>query len=131
LDAAGYLTSGDYILFEGAGTHDGGWQGDLDGTARYDENDTGGTYIPSGYAYIRVFNIPYGTTPTVGTWFIQSELVVVDNEQTNVPPDIPDSVDIAPTQGSGVMDQQVAIPEPASLALLGVGAVALMLRRRR
>ena len=130
LDSAGYLNSGDYVLFEGSCPYNGGWPGDLDGTAIYDETDTGGTYLPSGYVYARVFDIAYGSAPTAGTWFLQSDLVPVVNEQTNVPPDAPDVVDLVPSPGSGAMDQQVAIPEPGSLALLGVGAVALILRRR-
>lgn len=130
LDAAGYLTSGDYILYQGSCPINGGWSGDLDGTVNYDETDTGGTYIPSGYVYARVFNT-LTTSPTAGTWFVQSSLVPVQNEQTNSPPDPVDSVDIAPTAGSGTMNQQVAVPEPASVAMFGVGAVAVFFWRRR
>ena len=128
LDAAGYLTSGDYILFQGYTTINGGWTGDLDGSTNYVSSDVGGNPLPSGYVYGRVFNTS-SSSPTAGTWFVQSTLVQVLNEQTNIPPDSPDVVDMAPSSPA-VMDQQVAIPEPGSLALLGVGAVALILRRR-
>ncbi len=131
LDAAGYLTSGDYIFYQGSCPANGGWLGDLDGTAIYDETDTGGTYIPSGYVYARVFNT-LTTSPTAGTWFVQSSLVPVVNEQTNTPADPLDRVDIAPTAGSGTMNQQVsAVPEPASVAMFGLGAVAVLFWRRR
>jgi len=135
LDASGYAESGDYILYEGSTTIDGGWVGDLDGTAVYDSSDVGGNPLPSGYVYGRVFNISSSMTPTAGTWFLQSSIVPVTNEATNEPPDQPDEVNMSPGTGPGpggaaVMDQQVAIPEPGSLALLGVGAVALILRRR-
>ncbi|MBN1268808.1 MAG: PEP-CTERM sorting domain-containing protein [Kiritimatiellae bacterium] len=133
LDSAGYLTSGDYILFQGVSPTALAWLGDLDGTVNYDSLDVGGSAMPSGWVYARVFDT--NTTPLIQCWFYQTALISVMNEQTNVPADTPDTVDVALGGGTGpgggsVMDMQV-IPEPATMAIFGFGLVSMVMWRLR
>ncbi|MFH1184546.1 MAG: PEP-CTERM sorting domain-containing protein [Chloroflexota bacterium] len=133
LDSAGYLTSGDYILFQGGSPTALAWGGDLDGTVNYNSSQVGGAPLPSGWVYARVFDT--NASPQINTWFYQTPLIQVVNQATNVPAPLPDIVDVAPGGGSGpgggsVMDMQV-IPEPASLAIFGFGLVSMVMWRLR
>ena len=124
-------------MYEAATTAPGGWAGDL----YYIHHHTGflvesvdGHEMPYGYAYGRVFAVSVDASPTAGTWFVQSALVPLTCEFTNVPPDLPDEVDIAPSPGSGVLSLRVGgasapVPEPGSTALFLAGALAMAAKR--
>ena len=123
-DAFGYLvTALDYLLFETNTTIAGGWGGDLDGSVVYSSANVGGNVLPSGYVYLRVFQ---DGTPGIGELYLNSALVPVVNQQTNVPPDIPDSVDVSLSEPVSMSP----VPEPASVSLVGLG-LAIIARRYR
>lgn len=129
LDSAGYLANAsDYILFEGSSSILGGWLGDLDGSTTYTSANVGGNPLPSGFVYVRVFQ---DGTPTAGEQYADSSLVPVINQQTNVPPDLVDVVDIAPSSGVFPNKTIAAIPEPSVLAFCGIGSMLMAYRRRK
>lgn len=92
----------------------------------------------AGFLYARVFE--EGTTSNpgnllAGTWYYQSPLMVtIDNS-------VPETADVAtintgsaniPGFQTDILSRQVTVvPEPTSLALIGIGALGLALRRRR
>jgi hypothetical protein len=133
LDAAGYLTSGDYILFQTFSPQVGGWttpQSDLDGTSVYSSGDIGGSNLPGGFVYARVYEYFNSADPTAGTWYLQSALVPVSNDAGN-PLSLPDIVDVAPGPGQGEASSTVAVPEPMSIAIFGFGLMSLVMWRWR
>lgn len=88
-------------------------------------NDT--TFLTTGdYVYQRIFE----GTPAVGSWYYESALEALEispvTEQFSF-------LDVAGGQTSGIKPNQqiTAIPEPATMALLGLGALAMAIRRRR
>lgn len=161
-DSAGYLAQGDYLLFQGSSADflndqgavppfaaGGGWTGDLDGSAVYNNANVGSQNIFNGYVYGRVFN---STDVNLGGGIVfgQTSLVDVDvsNESTNIPPGIPQTVDfgginsaydddVLPDGFDGgaaiVMGQgnvYTTVPEPSVFAFIGIGAAMLGLRRK-
>ena len=124
LDEAGYFAvAGDYLLLSTNTPINGGWLGDLDGPVVYTSADVGGNPLPSGYVYLRVFE---DGTPSAGEGYVNSALILVVQEATNVPPNVPDMVDISPGP-DGVFP---TVPEPASVSLVGLG-LAIIARRYR
>ena len=126
LDDAGYFAlAGDYLLLSTNTPINGGWAGDLDGGLTvYTSADVGGNPLPSGYVYLRVFE---DGTPSAGEGFVNSALVPVFQQATNVPPDVPQLVDISPAPGDGVFP---TVPEPASVSFVALG-LAIVARRYR
>ncbi|MDD2240122.1 MAG: PEP-CTERM sorting domain-containing protein [Kiritimatiellae bacterium] len=80
----------------------------------------------AGYIYQRAFE----GTPAVGSWYYETEPVTL---YIDPPSWQTDNLDIAGGGTAGVKpDQQfTAIPEPATMGLLGLGALVMALRRRR
>ena len=81
-----------------------------------------------GYIYQRI----YEGTPAVGSWFFDSAPVALDADPVTYQSSF---LDISGGLNSGVQpNQQIVgtpIPEPATMSLLGLGALVMALRRRR
>ena len=98
------------------------------GAADYTEAFVGvteGTLL-SGMVYTRVFNSP---TPGFGTWYGEGGIDSALLDQDPIPPGPLDQSDIS-AGGLFTLNQQV-VPEPGTLAFLGLGAVAMVVRRMR
>ena len=80
------------------------------------------------YVYQRVFE---SSTPSDGTWYYESGLtVVIETYSASDPTSITKSY--ADENAAFVPDQQLhAVPEPATMSLLGLGALVMAIRRRR
>ncbi len=101
---------------------------DLDAAAVYTTADTGGSPIPGGFVYIRIFS---DGTVNGGDTYADSALVAAVNNATNSPtPDVPDTVDIAPSSGTFLNQTVSAIPEPSVLAFCGIGSLLMAYRRK-
>ena len=89
--------------------------------------DTTWTSGDVGYIFQRVFE----GAPAVNSWYFDSTPVALDADPTTYQESY---VDQAGGGTSGVQpDQQIggAVPEPATMGLLGLGALVMAIRRRR
>jgi len=96
----------------------------------FSDADVGGNDINNGYLYSRIFQDP---TPTNGMWYLQSDptgpaLPAYDPQNLNII-----DYDSTPNDGNSTpfeLNQQV-IPEPATWAFMGLGVLAIVIRRLR
>lgn len=119
-----YSAYGDYLLWSGFTTVDGGWAGDLDGATNYLPAAVGGANINNGYVYAYVFQ---DAIPNAGDFFARSTMPgPVLGEQTNSPPDSPSFVVFADTAPQALDTYTIqVIPEPSTMILMLLGFVAI------
>ncbi len=88
------------------------------------------TWANAGFVYQRVFE---SSTPLAGsTYFYQSDLMALDLNYPQVPVPTPQVFNADPSTGPLIPNQQAyAVPEPATMGLLGLGALVMAIRRRR
>ena len=111
----------EFVMGNGTASDDTVWGTDLyyaSGDAQY--YDTGWT--TAGYIYQRA----YEGTPAVGSWYFETtpEALVIN------PPTWQTSTIDSVSAGFQPNQQFTAIPEPATMSLLGLGALAMVLRRK-
>lgn len=87
------------------------------------------SWSAAGFVYQRVFE---SATPLSGsTYFYQSDLFALDTSYPQSPPS-PQVFNVGPSGSGFVPDlQPYAVPEPATMGLLGLGALVMAIRRRR
>ena len=87
------------------------------------------TWTQAGFVYQRVFE---SATPLSGsTYFYQTGLLALDTSYPQSPPS-PQVFNVGPSGSGFIPDMQpYAVPEPATMGLLGLGALVMAIRRRR
>ena len=88
------------------------------------------TWSNAGFVYQRVFE---SATPMSGsTYFYQSGLMALDLTYPQVPVPSPQVFNADPSTGPLIPNAQAySVPEPATMGLLGLGALVMAIRRRR
>lgn len=84
----------------------------------------------SGYYYVRVFDVGSGSGPTQGMWYYNG---YVTNTTDMTAPYTPIDYlvdETTPAFGETLNQDTYAIPEPATWAFMGLGALVMFLRRR-
>ncbi len=97
------------------------------GTGDIQYNDTTWLAGDVGYIFQRVFE----GTPAVNSWYFDSTPVALDADPVTYQESY---IEGSPSASEGVQpDQQMggAVPEPATMGLLGLGALVMAIRRRR
>lgn len=81
------------------------------------------------YLYQRVFE---SQTPTEGTYYYQSDLVLLDTHYKNGTQvfALAESDEVGVKADQQIPGAQPSVPEPATMSLLGLGALAMVLRRK-
>ncbi len=77
-----------------------------------------------GYIFQRVFE----GAPAVNSWYFDSTPVALDADPTTVQENY---IEGSSSASSGVQPNQQVVPEPATMGLLGLGALVMAIRRRR
>ena len=125
-------TDGEVLLKQITLASDGSF---YDGSTTYDELDydkADTNYFVGGYVYTRVFDQLGSGTPTNDTWFGDgpASLTLVSGSQHVTPKPLPVYTDITGGE-SFTLNQQVVIPEPTTMAIMGIGLLTLVSRRFR
>ncbi|MCE9615688.1 MAG: PEP-CTERM sorting domain-containing protein [Lentisphaerae bacterium] len=121
---------GDYVLRSGADMPQAGSWGGSDAYQRYETTDVGGAQPSSGFVYVYVYD---SNTPTVGSSYIRSQIYPLPATTWSDPDNpllTPPTIDLAPEQPA-LMGTHFVVPEPASMALFGIGMLTIAARRRR
>ena len=94
------------------------------------------TPFQAGFIFVRVFDGGTGSNPaniTAGTWYYNGPIVATINNITPANPDVynANGANTSVSFGVGdVLNLQV-VPEPSTLAFLGIGGLVLAIRRRK
>jgi hypothetical protein len=82
----------------------------------------------AGSVYQRVFETPISGPPAVGSWYYDSPLLALNTGFTGGGAPLQD---FPLDNGQGGFKTNQQIPEPATMGLLGLGALVMAIRRRR
>ncbi len=131
-NTANYVTGDDVWLADFTLTNNGGLFEDY-ALFGFQTTDDGGAQPAGGYIYGRIFE---STTPEADGWYYAGEVVAADDlNPAGAPPDTPQQYNLNRDSVNGdAIDggfgAQV-VPEPASIALMLLGAAIVGVRRRR
>lgn len=138
-DGGESTTYGDYVLWSGNTPADGGWTDPQQlNPPNFTDSDVGSHSISSGHIYMYVYA---DATPTVGTEGVMTEIYgpngtvpVVWGDQSAANPPAADELPASGAESDGVLGGRlgfVVVPEPGTMALVGIGALTIAARRRR
>lgn len=132
--AGGQYADGDYVLYSANTTVVGGFTDtQMDGATTYQNADVGGQNVVNGYVYVYIFQ---DGIVNLGDYYGRSSVIGGPlNDVTGSPPASPNVLNVSPSPGlvigpvsQGGQGLQV-VPEPSSMALLGVGLALVAWRR--
>ena len=104
------------------GTEWENWLGYISGDRQY--TNPGWVLGDVGYIYQRI----YEGAPAAGSWYYDSVPVALDADPITYQTDY---LDLAGGGSQGIQPNQQVVPEPATMGLLGLGALVMAIRRRR
>lgn len=110
----------------GDGTSWDDWMLQSAGYANYEDP----AWVTAGFVYQRVFETQVFGTLTAGDYYYQTGLLALNTGWSSGAP-VQDFYIDTPTAGFQAGTPIYTIPEPATMSLLGLGALAMVLRRRR
>lgn len=110
----------------GDGTSWNDWMLNVSGNPNYED----AAWVTDGFVYQRVFETQVFGTITVGDYYYETGLLELNTGWSSGAPYQSFMLD-TPTAGFQAGTPIYTIPEPATMSLLGLGALAMVLRRRR
>ncbi len=126
--------AGNILLDTMSTSGDGYWNF---GTLQYPVPGVVGQYV-GGYVFQRVFDTPFGNDPADGSYYADGPFSLVLGDADAIPAPAPTvsflwtSPGAWPSPGGFTLTEQLSVvPEPTTWALIGIGALAIMIRRRR
>ena len=99
------------------------WMDPVSGTPSYEDL----SWSTAGFVYQRVFE----GTPADGTWYYESPLLALNTGFSGGGAPLQDFPIDSPSGGIQPTMMIQAVPEPATMSLLGLGALVMAIRRRR
>lgn len=124
------LAEGDLAALGAGGGNVWGW-----GAVINAGGDGSIAYTPGSYVFARVFEASTFADIGVGTWYYDGPVVPVEDKDLSiVPSPLPQvynaNIDSSSAGFGDALNTAQVVPEPATLALLGLGMLAAFLRRR-